>query len=176
MAKIRVHELAKELGMNSRDLVNQLLDLGIQVKNHFSTLEESEVAKIKSQRKTDKPLPDATKTENRVQKPADSRSAMKGLEKKSIPKNSEESRSKPEVGPTDRFDRKNQRKPAGVPNAGGAHRAAQERFLRASGAMAAWAAAGLGRVLAGCRPSEPGRRISCSARASEVAGASGGPP
>ena len=123
MAKIRVHELAKELGMNSRDLVNQLLDLGIQVKNHFSTLEESEVAKIKSQRKTDKPLPDATKTENRVQKPADSRSAMKGLEKKSIPKNSEESRSKPEVGPTDRFDRKNQRKPAGVPNAGGAHRA-----------------------------------------------------
>jgi translation initiation factor IF-2 len=48
MAKIRVHELAKEMGLNSRDLVNRLLDLGIQVKNHFSTLEETEVARIKS--------------------------------------------------------------------------------------------------------------------------------
>ena len=48
MAKIRVHELAKEMGLNSRDLVNRLLDLGIQVKNHFSTLEETEVARIKN--------------------------------------------------------------------------------------------------------------------------------
>ena len=49
MAKIRVHELAKEMGLNSRDLVQRLQDLGIQVKNHFSTLEEAEVASFKNQ-------------------------------------------------------------------------------------------------------------------------------
>ena len=47
MGKIRVHELAKELGLNSKDMVNKLRELGIEVKNHFSTLEEGQVARIK---------------------------------------------------------------------------------------------------------------------------------
>ncbi|HZK42786.1 MAG TPA: translation initiation factor IF-2 [Syntrophomonadaceae bacterium] len=52
MAKIRVHELAKELGVQSRDLVTTLKDLGLDVKNHMSTLEESQVIWFKKQLKS----------------------------------------------------------------------------------------------------------------------------
>lgn len=47
MAKTRIHELAKELGMNSRDLTARLQQKGFAVKNHMSTLEEFEVKKAK---------------------------------------------------------------------------------------------------------------------------------
>lgn len=39
MSKIRVHELAKELGISSKECVEKLHDLGLEVKNHMSTLE-----------------------------------------------------------------------------------------------------------------------------------------
>ncbi|MBU5669072.1 translation initiation factor IF-2 [Peptoniphilus sp. MSJ-1] len=41
MSKIRVHALAKELGISSKELLNKLNELEIPVKNHMSTLEES---------------------------------------------------------------------------------------------------------------------------------------
>nr|WP_281273162.1 translation initiation factor IF-2 [Desulfosoma caldarium] len=44
---MRVHELAKELDMNSRELLDKILKMGIVVKNHMSTLSESAVAKIR---------------------------------------------------------------------------------------------------------------------------------
>jgi translation initiation factor IF-2 len=47
MAKIRIHELAKELKMNSKDLIAQLHKMGYKVKNHMSTLDDKEVLKIK---------------------------------------------------------------------------------------------------------------------------------
>jgi len=42
MAKIRIHELAKELNIPSKELVNIIKDLGIDVKNHMSTMEEEQ--------------------------------------------------------------------------------------------------------------------------------------
>lgn len=39
MAKIRVHELAKELGMESKDVVRRLTEAGLDVKGPMSTLE-----------------------------------------------------------------------------------------------------------------------------------------
>lgn len=39
--KMRVHELAKRLNMSSKDLLAELEDLGIEAKNHMSTLDES---------------------------------------------------------------------------------------------------------------------------------------
>lgn len=42
MAKIRVHELAKELNIPSKDMVNTLQELGLDVKNHMSTMEDSQ--------------------------------------------------------------------------------------------------------------------------------------
>lgn len=49
MGRMRVHELAKELNMNNKELVDRLVKLGIQVKNHMSTLTESAVLKIRQQ-------------------------------------------------------------------------------------------------------------------------------
>ncbi len=45
---MRVHELAKELGIHSKDLLDQLTAMGFQPKNHMSTLDEESVAKIKA--------------------------------------------------------------------------------------------------------------------------------
>ncbi|MDD4775441.1 MAG: translation initiation factor IF-2 N-terminal domain-containing protein, partial [Syntrophomonas sp.] len=47
MAKIRVHELAKELGIPSKQMVETLGNLGLEVKNHMSTMEESQVAWVR---------------------------------------------------------------------------------------------------------------------------------
>jgi len=49
MTRMRVHELAKELNLNNKDLIDRILKLGIQVKNHMSTLTESTVQKVRQQ-------------------------------------------------------------------------------------------------------------------------------
>ncbi|QXM06104.1 translation initiation factor IF-2 [Crassaminicella indica] len=40
MSKVRVYQLAKELGMSSKELINKLAELDITVTNHMSALEE----------------------------------------------------------------------------------------------------------------------------------------
>ncbi|MDR1616619.1 MAG: translation initiation factor IF-2, partial [Syntrophomonadaceae bacterium] len=47
MAKIRVHELAKELNIASKEMVDILQRLGISIKNHMSTVEEAQVEWVK---------------------------------------------------------------------------------------------------------------------------------
>ena len=47
MAKIRVHELAKELDKQSKDVINLLHEKGVEVKNHMATLEENEIDYVK---------------------------------------------------------------------------------------------------------------------------------
>ncbi len=42
MTKIRVYELAKELQLSSKELVDMLADLGVEVKNHMSTINEKD--------------------------------------------------------------------------------------------------------------------------------------
>lgn len=49
MTRMRVHELAKELNLNNKDLIDRILKLGIQVKNHMSSLTESTVQKVRQQ-------------------------------------------------------------------------------------------------------------------------------
>ena len=46
MSKIKVHELAKKIGINSKELVEKANELGINVKSHLSTLEDSEAKKL----------------------------------------------------------------------------------------------------------------------------------
>ncbi|MDD3840518.1 MAG: translation initiation factor IF-2 [Clostridia bacterium] len=48
MSKIRVYQLAKDLGTNSKDLLKKIKELHIDVKNHMSTLEEMEVKMVKN--------------------------------------------------------------------------------------------------------------------------------
>ncbi|MBN2032919.1 MAG: translation initiation factor IF-2 [Deltaproteobacteria bacterium] len=47
MAKVRVYELAKELNMDSKELVEKLKTCGINIKNYMSTLDEQEVMKAR---------------------------------------------------------------------------------------------------------------------------------
>ncbi len=49
MSGMRVHELAKELNMNNKDLLDRILKLGIQAKNHMSVLNEAAVLRIRQQ-------------------------------------------------------------------------------------------------------------------------------
>ena len=57
MAKMKVYELAKELGMESKELVSELQNRGIEVKNHMSALEEGQVSEIKNSFSTKKEAP-----------------------------------------------------------------------------------------------------------------------
>ena len=48
MAKMRVYELSKELGIQSKDLLIILNEMGASVKNHMSTVEEEYIAKVRT--------------------------------------------------------------------------------------------------------------------------------
>ena len=47
MAKMRVYELAKELKIDNKELVRQLIDLGLDVRNHMSTLTPEEADMVR---------------------------------------------------------------------------------------------------------------------------------
>ncbi|MCG8632401.1 MAG: translation initiation factor IF-2, partial [Desulfobacterales bacterium] len=47
MAKVRVYELAKDLNMTNKQLLNKMKELKIEVKSHMSSLEDSDVKTIK---------------------------------------------------------------------------------------------------------------------------------
>ncbi|MBI4651535.1 translation initiation factor IF-2 N-terminal domain-containing protein, partial [Candidatus Desantisbacteria bacterium] len=43
----RVYEVAKELGTDSKTILSQLKDMGIQVKNHMSSIDDVTLKKLK---------------------------------------------------------------------------------------------------------------------------------
>ncbi len=48
MGKMRVHELARELGMKNNDLLPVLKTLGYEVTNHMSVIDDSQVRRVKA--------------------------------------------------------------------------------------------------------------------------------
>ena len=63
---MKVYELAKELGMQSKELVEKLIDLKYDIKNHMSILEEADIDKIRKQLKVGKePKKDNAKKEKK---------------------------------------------------------------------------------------------------------------
>ena len=48
MTKIRVHELAKKLGIENKELIDQLEHAGVVVKSHASVLEDTDLQKFES--------------------------------------------------------------------------------------------------------------------------------
>ena len=48
MGKLKVHELAKELGLESKELIAKAKEVGIEVTSHLSSLEEEQIKKIKN--------------------------------------------------------------------------------------------------------------------------------
>ena len=49
MAKIKIHELAKELDVSSKEVITFLNDKGMEVKSHMSSLEDDAIALVKKQ-------------------------------------------------------------------------------------------------------------------------------
>ena len=47
MGKMRVYELSKELGMENKDLIAKLGQLGVEVKSHSSSLEDKDVERVR---------------------------------------------------------------------------------------------------------------------------------
>ncbi len=48
MAKIRVHELAKELGKENRDIIAALTKLGVEVKSHMSNVDDADAGRVRA--------------------------------------------------------------------------------------------------------------------------------
>ncbi len=69
MAKIRVYDLAKELGKSSKEVVGLLLSMGMEVKNHMSTIEESQADWVKKEL-TKKPREDKAASRAAMEKQA----------------------------------------------------------------------------------------------------------
>ncbi|MFK7991457.1 MAG: translation initiation factor IF-2 [Sandaracinaceae bacterium] len=65
MSKVRVYEVARELGMKNPELLRRIQSLGIQVRNHMSALEPAEVDRVR--RALDKDKSDNT-VETRINK------------------------------------------------------------------------------------------------------------
>ena len=71
MSKIRIYELAKQLGVANKDLVAKINSIGIEAKSHMAMLTEEEAAKAtalyqpkKEEPKKDTPKKDAPKKEH----------------------------------------------------------------------------------------------------------------
>ena len=86
MSKTRVYELAKELNVASKEIIEKAKEVGISYNSHMSTMEESEISKIKgawNSKPAAKPAPKAPKQEV---KPAPKQEAKKAEPKKEAPK------------------------------------------------------------------------------------------
>ena len=73
MTKVRVHELAKELGMENKELVDLLQKKNVVVKNHMNTLEEEVASEIRRER--------AGQAEKKEEKPQGESAAAHAAEK-----------------------------------------------------------------------------------------------
>lgn len=51
MGKLKVYELAKEMNLSNSEMIEKLNSMGINVKSHLSTLEDSDVEKVKGKNK-----------------------------------------------------------------------------------------------------------------------------
>ena len=86
MSKTRVYELAKELNVASKEIIEKAKEVGISYNSHMSTMEEAEISKMKgawNSKPDAKPAPKAPKQDV---KPAPKQEAKKAEPKKEAPK------------------------------------------------------------------------------------------
>lgn len=53
MSKLRVHELARELGRQNREVIEFLKSKGVDVRSHMSMVDESAVSEVKNRFRKD---------------------------------------------------------------------------------------------------------------------------
>lgn len=85
MAKKRIYEIAKEVGVDNKVVVQKAKDLGLDVKNHMSSVDDSQVAKLKNSFQNTAP---AAKSSNKKNKIKISVSSIRKNEKKQEDNNS----------------------------------------------------------------------------------------
>lgn len=85
MAKKRIYEIAKEVGVDNKVVVQKAKDLGLDVKNHMSSVDDSQVAKLKKSFQNSAP---AAKSSNKKNKIKISVSSIRKNEKKQEDNNS----------------------------------------------------------------------------------------
>ena len=49
MAKIKIHEIAKKIGVTNKDVLDKAAELGIKATSHLNAIEESEAKKIEKE-------------------------------------------------------------------------------------------------------------------------------
>ena len=89
MSKIRIHELAKELNISSKTIIDKVKEFGIEAANHMNTLDDATVTKLKGFY-----APKAEKKEE--SKTVTDRSNAKAEEKKEQPKTAPQANNKPQ--------------------------------------------------------------------------------
>ena len=65
--RIRIHELAKELGFENKDFLDNVKKIGIDVKSHLSGLDEEQEKKIREKIKSKKSFAAADKKEKAIE-------------------------------------------------------------------------------------------------------------
>ena len=86
MSKTRVYELAKELNVASKEIIEKAKEVGISYNSHMSTMEESEISKIKGAWNSKPAAKLAPKAPKQEVKPAPKQEAKKAEPKKEAPK------------------------------------------------------------------------------------------
>ncbi|NLL69606.1 MAG: translation initiation factor IF-2 [Epulopiscium sp.] len=89
MSKIRVYEMAKQLNISSKELIEKLQEFNIQVSSHMSTLENEEANIILEYYTSEEdPVVTTTKTKTKQEKPQEEKQVKKE-KNKSMEKNQE---------------------------------------------------------------------------------------
>lgn len=86
MSKTRVYELAKELNVASKEIIEKAKEVGISYNSHMSTMEESEISKIKGAWNSKPATKPAAKAPKQEVKSAPKQEAKKTEPKKEAPK------------------------------------------------------------------------------------------
>ncbi|RVU71571.1 MULTISPECIES: translation initiation factor IF-2 [Lactobacillus] len=83
MAKERIYEVAKELGIDNKVVVQKAKDLGFDVKNHMSSIDDAQVKKLKGSFQNSAPVKKQENTAKKSSKIKISVSSIRKNEKKS---------------------------------------------------------------------------------------------
>ena len=67
MDKIKIHELAKQLGMTSKEVLSMANELGANVTSHLSTIDEDMAKKIKSKTNNNKSIDKSKEKKSNIQ-------------------------------------------------------------------------------------------------------------
>ena len=86
MSKTRVYELAKELNVASKEIIEKAKEVGISYNSHMSTMEEAEISKIKEAWNYKPAAKPAPKAEKKEAKPAPKQEVKKAEPKKEVEK------------------------------------------------------------------------------------------